>query len=121
MYVVYSGNTQPSNINLDLIPELCARSTISARWGTSSLSVIFPQLTSPMKYSAYRTSLLLPSLLRRLDDLLLVKELNAKFFDHSIVESHLHAAVSSPSATVEVDYERLELLGEYFVTKKLET
>jgi endoribonuclease Dicer len=45
------------------------------------------------------------------DDLLLVKELNAKFFDHSIAENHLHAAVSSPSATVEVDYERLELLG----------
>lgn len=66
---------------------------------------------SPITNSAYRTSLLLPSLLRRVDDLLLVKELNAKFFDHSIAENHLHAAVSSPSATVEVDYERLELLG----------
>ena len=62
--------------------------------------------------SAFRTALLLPSILRRVDDLLLVKELNAKFFDHSIAENHLHEAISSPSSLVEIDYERLELLGK---------
>jgi hypothetical protein len=41
-----------------------------------------------------------------------VKELNAKFFDHAIIERYLHAAISTPSAGVEFDYERLELLGE---------
>lgn len=64
--------------------------------------------------STFRTALLLPSVLRRLDDILLVKELNAKFFDHSILEHHLHAAVSAPSAAVDIDYERLELLGPSF-------
>lgn len=59
-----------------------------------------------------RMALLLPSITRRLDDLLLVKELNAKFFDNCITERLLHTAVSAPSASVEFDYERLELLGE---------
>lgn len=45
---------------------------------------------------------------------MLVKELNARYFDHSIIEHRLHAAVSSPSAAVEFDYERLELLGMFF-------
>lgn len=57
--------------------------------------------------------MLLPSILHRLDDMLLVKELNAKFFNHAIDEQHLHAAVSSPSSSVEFDYERLELLGKF--------
>ena len=52
--------------------------------------------------------------MRRIDDLLLIKELNAKFFDHMILEQHLHEAVSPPSAAIEYDYERLELLGAPF-------
>lgn len=55
---------------------------------------------------------MLPSITRRLDDILLVKELNAKFFDHSVGENLLHTAISAPSASVEFDYERLELLGK---------
>jgi endoribonuclease Dicer len=65
-----------------------------------------------MSDSTLRTAFLLPSIMRRIDDLLLVKELNAKFFEHSIVEHHLHAAISAPAAGNEFDYERLELLGE---------
>ncbi|TDL29625.1 ribonuclease III [Rickenella mellea] len=78
-----------------LIPELCAKFTIPA--------------------STFRTALLLPSILRRLDDILLVKELNSKFFDHSILEHELHAAISAPSSAVDVDYERLELLGDAYL------
>lgn len=65
----------------------------------------------PFFRSVFRTALLLPSVLRRVDDILLVKELNARYFDHCIKESLLHEAVSCPSAGVEFDYERLELLG----------
>ena len=65
-----------------------------------------------LSHSTLRTALLLPSITRRIDDFLLVKELNAKFFEHSIIEHHLHAAISAPAAGVEFDYERLELLGE---------
>ena len=55
----------------------------------------------------------LPSILRRVDELLLIKELNARLFDHSVREDLLHMAVSTPSSAIEYDYERLELLGEY--------
>ncbi|KAF8591451.1 ribonuclease III [Ramaria rubella] len=78
-----------------LIPELCCRLTIPA--------------------STLRMALLLPSITRRLEDILLVKELNAKFFDHCIMEHLLHTAVSAPSASVEFDYERLELLGDAYL------
>ena len=64
--------------------------------------------------STYKTALLLPSITRVIEDLLLVKELNATLFDNSIDEHHLHAAVSAPSAGAEFDYERLELFGTPF-------
>jgi endoribonuclease Dicer len=54
----------------------------------------------------------LPSISQRIDDFLIVKELNAKFFDHAISEHLLHVAISAPSAGIEYDYERLELLGQ---------
>lgn len=61
--------------------------------------------------SVFRTATLLPAILHRVDDMLLVKEVNAKFFDHTIDEKQLHAAMTSPSAAADFDYERLELLG----------
>ncbi|KAF9006465.1 hypothetical protein BDQ17DRAFT_1351795 [Cyathus striatus] len=78
-----------------LIPELCAKFTVSA--------------------SVMRTALLLPSILRRIDDLLLVKEVNAKFFNHTIRQDLLHMALCTPSTGSEYDYERLELLGDGFL------
>lgn len=63
--------------------------------------------------SALRAFIFLPSIMRRFDDLMIVKELNAKFFAHSIIEHHLHAAITPPSVCMEFDYERLELLGTY--------
>ena len=56
---------------------------------------------------------MIPSIMWRIDGFLLVKEINAKFFDHSIKEDELLAAITSPSACSGVDYERLELLGEW--------
>ena len=53
--------------------------------------------------------------MRRIDDMLLVTELNATLFDHSIHETQLHAAISAPSACAEFDYERLELLGDAYL------
>lgn len=64
-----------------------------------------------LQYSTMKTAMLLPSIMRRVDDLLLVKEMNASFFDHSIREDLLHNALCTPSAGLEYDYERLELLG----------
>jgi endoribonuclease Dicer len=53
--------------------------------------------------------------MRRIDDMLLVTELNGALFDHSIQEHQLHAAISTPSACAEFDYERLELLGDAYL------
>ncbi|OJA16985.1 hypothetical protein AZE42_00577 [Rhizopogon vesiculosus] len=78
-----------------LIPELCGKCAIPA--------------------SIYRTVLLLPSITRRIDDFLIVKELNTQFFANMILEQHLLSAVFAPSATFETDYERLELFGDSFL------
>ncbi|TFK55753.1 ribonuclease III [Heliocybe sulcata] len=78
-----------------LIPELCVKHTIPA--------------------STFRTALLLPSITRRINDMLLVKELNAKLFDHCLREDLLHTAITAPSAGFEFDYERLELLGDAYL------
>ncbi len=47
----------------------------------------------------------------RIDELLLVKELNAKLFAHSISEGMLLPAITAASVGYDYDYERLELLG----------
>ncbi|KAJ7068184.1 hypothetical protein C8F01DRAFT_1050127 [Mycena amicta] len=78
-----------------LIPELCLKFTVPA--------------------STFRTALLLPSMLRRLDSFLLVKELNARTFRHQISETLLDMAITAPSSRMEHDYERLELLGDSFL------
>ena len=48
-----------------------------------------------------------------IDSVLLVKEMNAKLFDNTIREDYLHAAIVCPTAGLQHDYERLELLGIY--------
>lgn len=60
-----------------------------------------------------RTLCLLPSIMKRVEDTLLVRELNAMYFNNEINESALHAAITAPSAGVDFNYERLELLGQY--------
>ncbi|KAE9410383.1 hypothetical protein BT96DRAFT_961824 [Gymnopus androsaceus JB14] len=77
------------------IPELCAKVTIPA--------------------SIFRTALLLPCIMRRLDDFLLVKELNAGLFNHCVSDELLHATLSASSAGIEYDYERLEMLGDAYL------
>ncbi|KAI5893780.1 uncharacterized protein SCHCODRAFT_02747718 [Schizophyllum commune H4-8] len=78
-----------------MIPELCFKITIPA--------------------SVMRTALLLPSVLTRIDEIFLVKELNAIHFNHIIAEDLLHAALTTPSAGFDRNYERLELYGDAFL------
>lgn len=50
---------------------------------------------------------------------MLVKELNARLFDNSILEDYLLSAICSPAAAFEHDYERLELLGDFTLLTSL--
>lgn len=61
--------------------------------------------------STFRTALLLPSITKRIEDFLIVHELNANLFGYSIHENLLLSAISAPSTGFEVDYERLEFFG----------
>lgn len=58
-----------------------------------------------------RTLTLLPSIMKRVDETLLVLEFNSMYFNNEIDGNALQAAISAPSAGLEIDYERLELLG----------
>ncbi|EJD53820.1 ribonuclease III [Auricularia subglabra TFB-10046 SS5] len=75
-----------------IIPEVCARFVIPA--------------------STFETAYLVPCCLRRIEDTLLVKLLNHQFFDNEIEERLLLSAISSPSLCGDLDYQRLELLGD---------
>ena len=47
----------------------------------------------------------------KIDEALLVKELNARMFDNIIREDLLREALTPPGAEAECSYERLEILG----------
>jgi endoribonuclease Dicer len=53
----------------------------------------------------------------RIDDLLLVKEINVSLFDHVIGENELLIALTIPAAGMDYNYERLELLGSLLNTR----
>lgn len=48
----------------------------------------------------------------KIDEALLVKELNAMMFDNVIREDLLREALTPPSAETEYNYERSEILGD---------
>jgi endoribonuclease Dicer len=49
----------------------------------------------------------------KIDETLLVKELNARMFDNIIQEDLLREALTPPGAEAECNYERQEILGNY--------
>ncbi|ORY81751.1 hypothetical protein BCR35DRAFT_303884 [Leucosporidium creatinivorum] len=76
-----------------------------------------PQLCSvhSLPASIFRTALMLPSLLTELDQVLLVDELNQRVFKSAIYPALVRMSLMTPSACLEEDYERLELLGDAFL------
>ena len=55
--------------------------------------------------------LALPSIMTKIDEILLVKELNARMFDNVIREVLLREVLEPPAAGAESNHERLEMLG----------
>ena len=52
----------------------------------------------------------------KVDETLLVKEINARMFDNVIREDLLREALTPPGAEAESNYERLEILGNEIFT-----
>uniref|UniRef100_A0A0W0FCG8 RNase III domain-containing protein n=1 Tax=Moniliophthora roreri TaxID=221103 RepID=A0A0W0FCG8_MONRR len=90
-----AGTEHGDSVVRYFIPELCAKCTIPA--------------------STMRTALLIPCILQRIDEFLLIKELNVRLFSSTIPDTLLHAALTTRSAGLEHDYERLEMLGDAFL------
>ncbi|KAI0786396.1 hypothetical protein C8Q75DRAFT_271436 [Abortiporus biennis] len=97
-YLTPSCRPHASRPNLpvnNLVPELCAKFTIPA--------------------STYRTIQFLPSIAVKIDLMLVAKEFNSHFFDNEVAEEHLIPALTTPSAVLDCNYERLEFLGDTFL------
>jgi endoribonuclease Dicer len=63
--------------------------------------------------STLRSVLLLSSVMRRIDEFLLVKELNIQLLNDIVPDDLLHSAITPASAKLEHNYERLEMLGSF--------
>lgn len=61
--------------------------------------------------STLKTMLAFPSILLRINELLLVRQMNNNVFSAALSDQLLRAALTPPAASVDVDYERLEILG----------
>ncbi|KAK0195664.1 hypothetical protein F5146DRAFT_1026528 [Armillaria mellea] len=85
--------------------------------GKSDSLYMIPELYAKCTFplSVIRTGFLFPSIMENINHILLVKELNANFFGHSVAEDLLRMAITAPSVVLAYDYERLELLGDSFL------
>ncbi|KAJ9052737.1 Dicer-like protein 1 [Entomophthora muscae] len=69
----------------------------------------------PIPYDIFLSVLLLPSLLSRVDALLLAAEVKEEFSLWDVCDKQIAEALTLPSASLPLDYERLELLGDAFL------
>ncbi|KAK9768192.1 Dicer-like protein 1 [Basidiobolus ranarum] len=91
-------------------------STASPKIRLSSNNFIIPEFSSklPIPASTFRSAMYLPSILTRVNSILLVKELKEKL-DLDVDDILLMEAFSIPSASLDINYERLETLGDSFL------
>ncbi|CAG8741190.1 35674_t:CDS:2 [Gigaspora margarita] len=68
----------------------------------------------PIRASVFRSALMLPAIFKRLDSQLLALELRSRF-DIPMRDDLLLEAITTPSANMEMNYERLETLGDSFL------
>jgi len=65
--------------------------------------------------SAYRSGLVLPSILDRIHQVLCAMRCNAEIFEGKIAAQHLIDALTIPQALYKFNYERLEFIGDTFL------
>ncbi|BGP08421.1 Dicer-like protein 1 [Rhodotorula toruloides] len=66
----------------------------------------------PLAASIFRTALMLPSIITDLEQSILTAELNKKVFGNALAFPLVKAALTTPSASIGIDGDRLELLGD---------
>lgn len=90
--------------------------SVEAKAPRRSAQYLIPEFCHlyPISTSMYRTATLMPSIMMHIDAVLLVKEVNKKL-ETDIDETLLLEAFTTPSANMDVDYERLETLGDSFL------
>ncbi|GAA5833456.1 hypothetical protein JCM9279_001530 [Rhodotorula babjevae] len=65
--------------------------------------------------STFRTAYMLPSIIHDLEQRCLVVELNERLFNSRLDHELVRTALTTPSASIGLDYNRLELLGDAFL------
>lgn len=91
------------------MPQLCSRHSLPSSLFRSSL---FASVGEDCALTwAFAAQFMLPSILTELDQLLLVQEFNSRVFNGRIDPALVRMALMTPSAGLEDNYERLELLG----------
>jgi len=83
---------------------------------SSEVSAVFtiqPWAPTCYSYSVFKTATAFPSIQYRINDMLVVRELNAVLLENRVDDTLLLTALTTPSASMAFDYERLELLGSY--------
>lgn len=77
----------------------------------------WPEVTSyrSLPKSVFLSAQTLPTVMTLLDDMLLAREVNAKYLDDKAKDADVMIALSAPSALRCAKYERLEFLGDSFL------
>ncbi|CAM0138922.1 unnamed protein product [Umbelopsis sp. WA50703] len=89
---------------------------VAAKPPKRTARLLLPEFCSLYRLSAsvFRMAMLLPSIMMRLDSFLLVKEVQ-QLLDTPVEDNLLLEAFTTPSASMDMDYERLETLGDSFL------
>ncbi|KAG8905057.1 hypothetical protein FRB99_000746 [Tulasnella sp. 403] len=109
-----TGPDDPRKYPRYVIPELCMKHPIAARQVPEQYSLM-NLVTMIVPISVLRTALVLPSILSRIDSYLVLKEFNALTLENRLQDADLLEAMTPLAAMMDVNYERLELLGDAFL------
>ncbi|KAI5479849.1 endoribonuclease Dicer [Pseudohyphozyma bogoriensis] len=107
----------PADIVLSQLPRVVSYLTPTPRndYTISSKQLLHLCDKHAISGSLLRSYLMLPSIMTQLDQLFLVRELNLNIFGGHLDPNLVRAALTTPSACLEDDYQRLELLGDAFL------
>ncbi|CAO3609869.1 unnamed protein product [Cunninghamella echinulata] len=95
---------------------LSPRSAIESKTRKSTASFVIPEFCQQFYISAsiFQTWMIVPSIMTRIDAVLLVQEAKRRYH-LTIHDDQMLTAYTTPSASMEMNYERLETLGDSFL------